>query len=114
MTTRDRGRQPSAGTGLPGALPPRVRRRRSLSQCGRGPRGELAPLTARHDEVTPGAGPLRAIPIRPQVALPALRALLDVRPLTKTHQNTVTRDRAKFTTPHSLPLLGSSGTTPSS
>ena len=102
MTTRSLGRQPLTGTGLAGGLRPRVRRRRSLSQCGRGPRGEVAPLTARHDEVTPGTGPLRAIPVRPQVALPALRALLTAHPLTKTHQHTVTRDRIGFTMPRPL------------
>ena len=102
MTTRDLGPQRSAGTGLPGALRPHVRRRRTPSQCDRGPRGELATLTARHDEMTAGAGPLRAIPVRPQVALPALRALLAPRPLTKTHQHTVTIHRAGFTMPRSL------------
>jgi hypothetical protein len=50
-----------------------------------------------------GAGPLRAIPVRPQVALAALRALLAARPLTGTHQYTVTRHRAGFTMPRSLP-----------
>jgi len=79
-----------------------VRRRRSPSHVGRGPDGELAAFTARHDEVTPGAGPLRPIPVRPQVALPALRALLDARPLTETHQHTVTRHRAGFTLPRPL------------
>ena len=93
------------GTGLPGARPPRVRRPRSPPQVGRGPRGEVAAFTARHDEVTPGAGPLRAIPVRPQVALPALRALLAARPLTKTHQYTVTRHLAGFTMPRRWPPL---------
>src|SRR5262249_20134134 len=39
----------------------RVRPRRSPYHVGRGPRGELAALTARHDEVTTRAGPLRTI-----------------------------------------------------
>jgi len=71
----------------------------------RAPRGELAAFTARHDEVTPGAGPLRAIPVRPQVALPTLRALLAARPLTKTHRYTVARHRAGFTMPRRWPPL---------
>jgi hypothetical protein len=37
---------------------PRARRRRSPPHVGRAPRGELAAFTARHDEVTPRAGPL--------------------------------------------------------
>src|SRR5262249_40398190 len=67
--------------------------RRSSSQVGPLLGGQLAPLTARHDEVTLGAGPLRTIPVRPQVALAALRALLASGTLAKTHQHTVTRDR---------------------
>ena len=78
-TIRGPRRQRLAGTGLPGARPPRVRRRRSPPQVGRAPRGQVAAFTARHDEVTPGTGPLRAIPVRPQIALPALRALLAAR-----------------------------------
>ena len=69
--------------------------------------GQLAPFTAGHDEVTPGAGPLRAIPVRSQVALPALRALLAPGRLAMTHQHTVTRDRAGVTRPRPLPAPAS-------
>jgi hypothetical protein len=51
--------------------------------AGRGEPGQFAALTAREYaltareyEVAPGAGPLRAIAVRPQVALPASRALV--------------------------------------
>jgi hypothetical protein len=74
-------------TWLPAIRPPRVRRR------------PACPLTARHHEVTPGAGPLRAIPVRPQVAFPALRALLAPGTPSQTHQHTVTTDRAGITMP---------------
>ena len=44
--------------------------------AGRREPGQFAALTAREYEVAPGAGPLRAIAVRPQVALPANRALV--------------------------------------
>jgi len=44
--------------------------------------------------VAPGAGPLRAIAIRPQVALPARRALLPSASRTDAHLPTVTRPPA--------------------
>src|SRR6516164_5423798 len=81
------GRPGSAG----GAPRPR------LARPGLG--GQLASLTARHDEITAGAGPLRAIAVRLQVTLPALRTLLAPGALAKTHQHTVTRDRAGVTMP---------------
>lgn len=43
---------------------------------GSGNSGQFAALTARQDEVTPRAGPLRAITVWPQVGLPASRALV--------------------------------------
>ena len=44
--------------------------------------------------MAPGAGPLRAIAIRPQVALPARRALLPSASRTDAHLPTVTRPPA--------------------
>jgi hypothetical protein len=55
---------------------------------------QFTALTARKDEVAPRAGPLRAIAERPQVALPARRALLTSASLTGAHLPTVTRHPA--------------------
>jgi hypothetical protein len=56
-----------------------------------GPGGQHAPFTAWQDEIALGAGPLRPIPVGRQVALSALRALLALGTLAKTHQHTVAR-----------------------
>jgi hypothetical protein len=88
---------------LPALRPPLIRWRRSWSQTGPGLGGQLASLTARHDEITAGAGPLRAIAVRPQVTVPALRALLAPGALAKTHQHTVTKDRGGITMPRPPP-----------
>ncbi len=62
---------PRPGTGLPGRRPPGARGRQT------GPRrAQLAAFAARDDEVTPRAGPFRAVAIWPQVTLTTLRALL--------------------------------------
>jgi hypothetical protein len=90
-------------TWLPAIRPPWIRRRRSSSQVGPGLGCQLASLTARQDEITAGAGPLRAIAVRLQVALPALRALLAPGAFARTHQHTVTRDRGGVTMPRPLP-----------
>src|SRR5215471_6831492 len=102
------------GRWLPAWLPtirsPWVRSRRSSSEVDPGPGGLLASFTAGQDEVTPGAGPLRTIPVQPQVALPAQRALLAADALAKTHPHTVTRHRARVTMPR--PLLASASPLP--
>ena len=59
--------------------------RTSLRGPGGGEPSQFATLTAREDEVAPGAGPLRAIAIRPQVAFPASRALVASASLTAVH-----------------------------
>jgi hypothetical protein len=56
-----------------------------LRPAGRGEPGQFAALTAREHEVAAGAGPLRAIAVRPQVALPASRALVATAGLIDAH-----------------------------
>ena len=67
---------------------------RTGASVGRGEPSQFAALTAREDEVAPRAGPLRAIAIWPQVALPARRARLTSASPTGTHLPTVTRHPA--------------------
>ena len=86
---------PAASPALAVACLPRRRSPDTISQRTAAPayRGEprqFAALTAREDEVAPRADPLRAIAIRPQVALPASRALLTSASLTDAHLPTVT------------------------
>src|SRR5262249_59047168 len=76
--------------GLPRRRPPGSVGQRFAAPVGRGEASQFATLTAREDEVAPGAGTLRAIAIRPQVALPARRALLTSASLTNAHLPTVT------------------------
>ena len=56
-----------------------------MPPVGRGEPGQFATLTAGEDEVALGAGPLRAIAVRPQVALPAGGALVAAAGLTVAH-----------------------------
>jgi hypothetical protein len=86
---------PAASPALAVACLPRRRSPDTISQrtaapAGRGEPRQFAALTAREDEVAPRAGPLRAIAMRPQVALPACRALLTSASLTDAHLPTVT------------------------
>ena len=73
--------------------PDTISQRTAAPATGGSPR-QFAALTAREDEVAPRAGPLRAIAIWPQVALPACRALLTSASLTDAHLPTVTRHPA--------------------
>ena len=78
---------------------PRRRSSGTISQppaapVGREEPSQFAAITTREDEVAPRAGPLRAIAIRPQVALPARRALLPSASPTDAHLPTVTRHPA--------------------
>ena len=74
--------------------PPDTITLRTAAPADRGEPHQFAALTAREDEVAPRANPLRAIAIRPQVALPARRALLTSASLADAHLPTVTRHPA--------------------
>ena len=79
---------------LPRRRSPDTISQRTAAPADRREPRQFAALTAREDEVAPRAGPLRAIAIRPQVALPACRALLTPASLTDAHLPTVTRHPA--------------------
>ena len=65
---------------LPGAVG-----QRAAAPVGRRVPGQFAAFTAREDEVAPGAGPARAIAVRPQVTLPASGALVTSASLSRAH-----------------------------
>src|SRR5690348_2426041 len=79
---------------LPRRRPPGTVGRCAAAPVGRREPSQFAALAAREKEVAPGTGPLRAIAIRAQVAVPARRALLTTASLTDAHPPTVTRQPA--------------------
>src|SRR5215831_10100978 len=79
---------------LPRRRSPDAISQRTAAPASRGESRQFAALAAREDEMAPRADPLRAIAIRPQVALPACRALLTPASLADAHLLTVTRHPA--------------------
>jgi hypothetical protein len=76
---------PPCGGGLARPRLPGAVHQCAAAPVGCGEPGQFAALTAREDEVAPGAGPLRAIAVRPQVARPASRALVAAASLSSPH-----------------------------
>src|SRR5262249_6947705 len=93
------------GPGLPGRRPRGTRGRQAALPARHGRRGKFAALAARHHEVTPRAGPLGAVPVRPQVTVPTLRALLAPGNLADAHPPTVTWRSAVVRVPRPPPTI---------